>query len=399
MQKKTLILFLSLFLVFLSCLTSYADFIKDQAHEASKVQKEIDNICDYKKIEYLNGLDKVIRQAQRAKTIRQATIPFELWLSQHAIQEDGHLDSNRLTNIVIALRSWSYVYEALLVSSSVFKNDKASLESSLAKNIFQYKGSIFDKYITWLIKWDNASKASYKILKEEEYSLKNLKKGQVSAWKNLAKDTSIWVWLSPDTWADGIRPSRAVKAIKPYEKIDVKYHTDDWYFMIREYDDMEDAYYRQRELKRKIIKYYLEKNDLQNSLLSDHNDNLAKLLNFNTQDDLYFKKLDTLVMFKIFDVPIQQFCWHSYLRCKGAQHWKDDKVKMNKALLDFASLKEFKYTVSPQTDDFLLKTRKAFKRNYSDEEYKEIEAQVKISKEWYDLLPKLKEPQPDNRLE
>lgn len=77
----------------------------------------------------------------------------------------------------------------------------------------------------------------------------------------------------------------------------------------------------------------------------------------------------------------------------------DDKEEMTKALMDFTRLREFKFCAAPETDEFLIETRRAFKRKYDDEEYKEIEARAKLQKEWYDLLPRVKEPKPDTKFE
>lgn len=399
MKNKVLILIIAICLSF-SSLISYADFINDQVSEALKVKKEIDALGVEPNMAYLNGLNSAVERARHAKSVLQASAPFESWIQELLSQDQDDLDRNKLANILIALKAWSYIYEAMLISTSDMKVDKSSISSSLAKNLFQGKKSVFVTFNTWQGTWNRAYYDSVEILNGEEYSLKKMKRGDFSGWDNLMKDIIYrYVFFSPDARAEGMRPRYAVKMLKAYKVINTKYQSNEWYLMMRQYADMQDAFYRMRQLKKKVIDHYTKKQRISGSSTKAHDESLAVLINYGVKDDLYFKKLDTIVRYRIFDAPIQNFCWHSILRCKEAQHWINDKQKMDKALLDFTSLKQFKFTVSPQTDEMLLWTRKAFKRNYNEEEYKEIEARVKISKEWYDLFPKIKEPDSDKKFE
>jgi len=398
MKNKVFIL-ITVMCLSLIHLTSYAGFFNDSVDEAVKVKQEIDGLAVERNVTYLSGLNDAVERVRHAESVLQASAPFELWIQELLRQDQGDLDKNKLANVLLALRGWSYIYEAFLISTSEIKVDKSSISSALAKNLFQGKGSALARFNTWQETWNRAYYDSVEVLNREEYSVRKMKRGDFSGWKYLMKDIFEFTWVSPDARAEGMRPRYAVRMLKAYEGMNAKYQANEWYLMMRQYADMQDAFYRMRELRKKVIEHYARNQGTPGPSTKAHDENLAVLINYGFKDDLYFKKLDAVVRYEIFDAPVQNFCWHSILRCKGAQHWINDKQKMDNALLDFTSLKQFKFTVSPLTDEMLLWTRKTFKRNYTEQEYKEIEARVKIGKEWYDLFPKIKAPDSDKKFE
>jgi hypothetical protein len=389
MKSWTLSLAL-VFSVLFQSQNSMADFREDNVKSSIKMQHEIIALYDYKEEVILDKeLLIVLQEVKKAKTITEINTLFNTWLSRY--DERRNMDRSFMTredlkNFVFALGSWAYIYEACLQSLSIYQYDASSIETAIANNIFLYNGSYLRNYLAWVRSLDSASQESFNILNKESQS-----------WLNKAKDFGRL--MNPDYWAAGMPPRDAVKAIKPYESINVNYHPDEWYYIIRQYIEMQNTYYQFSDRRKKILKIYSSLTNIPSANIEEHRDNLYRFDKFNQLQDLFFKKVDSLVRYNYFDVPVQQLSWYSYLRCKEAQHWLDDKDKMTKALVDFASIKEFKYTADPVTDDILIRTRKAFKRNYSDEEYKEAEAQVKIKKEWYDLLPQVKEPKPDAKFE
>lgn len=369
---------------------SMADYLGDNVKSSIKMQHEIIALYEFKdNVDLDSELKIVLERVKNAKTIVEINTLFDSWLNRYEERRQNdraYMTRRDLKNYIYSLGSWAYLYQACLQSLSIYQYDASSIETAIANNIFLYDASPLRNYLAWLSTLDRASRQSFDILSEESKS-----------WSNKAKD--LGRLLNPDYWAEGIPPRDAVKAIKPYERLNVKYHPDEWYYIIRQYIDMQNAFYQIAERRKTIFKAYSSLTNIPSNFIDEHRDNLYRFEKFNHLGDLYFKKVDSLVRYNYFDIPLQQLSWYSYLRCKEAQHWLDDKDKMTKALDDFASMKEFKFAADPQTDEILIRTRRAFKRNFSDEEYKDAEARVKIKKEWYDLLPQVKEPKPDVKFE
>lgn len=372
-----------------------AQFINDNIRDVLAVQQQIYSICDTNDATLLDPeLIAVINNTKTSKSIKQINIAFRTWVIKYSGRinsERDYLTQKDMRNLIVALHSWTYCYEALLHSLSTLKYGEQYIQVSIANNIFLSEGSYFKNYLAWLQVWDDLSKRSFDILDAEGKS-----------WTNRTKDYVRWTTglnlVSKDYWAEGILPRDAVAAIKPYkETVNLRYLSDEWYFMIRQYKDMQESFYEMKNIRDKIIKYYAERDSARVTKNDEYSSTLNFLHKYDHIADLYFKKVDTVVRYYLFDVPIQQLSWYSYLRCKAAQHWIDDKEELRQALVQFTMIKQFPYTVDPNTNNYMLKVASAFKRNYDDKEYEQMTGEVKLSKEWYDLLPKVEDPKPDTK--
>jgi hypothetical protein len=372
-------------------LDDFQNHISTVANDSVAIQKKIIKLYEVDSIAGQYDIALVLDKVGKSHSIPEISNLFNNWIVQFPMNHDAdrkYLTEHDASDLIFMLNHWAYIYEAFLSSDlSQRRNISIDIEKSFSEN-----DVYFTKFLEWVVILSEASMKAAKIQEKEENS-----------WAGTAKDIGRGLSLvglaSPDFWAGGIQPRDAVKAVAPYKEMVKDFLPDEWYFAIRQYVDIQNSFYKSRDLLNKLISHYTGIVPINDAHYDLHSKQMNKLNEFAMINDLYFKKLDTLLRNWIFDYPVLFLSGYSYLRCKAAQHWWDDMEEMQKALLDFCSIDPFKYTVNPDTDEYLIIVRKEFKRNFGDEKYNEIAAQVILRKPWYDLHAMVKEPRPDSRFE
>ncbi|MBC2736550.1 MAG: hypothetical protein HF981_19475 [Desulfobacteraceae bacterium] len=382
-----LIVFFSLFIMG----ASNDEYVDNTIEEFEVIYDRVNSLIPIP-TNFLYGLDEIVQQSESVNTtVFQKKNLYMLWLSefiQNHDKERSYLTENDTANLLVALNSWAYLYQDVL--SQLRESIEKYETSNLTVRTKDYNNKVIDNYAYWLSRLDLAGLESDKIITEKINS--DGFKPHKLLYPHYLK------YISPDQWYE-IKPSFAVEGIKPYKKCINTYFPDEWYYMIREYVFIQNTFYSLRDVTNKISKHY-------NSILSYNDDNYkehSKSINlireYIVSSDLLFKKFDKISRYFIFDAPILHLSRYSFLRARAAKHWIDNDEEIKNALLDFAAIKQFKFTAFPFTDRALIETRKEFKEAFDDNELAEIEAEVTLRKEWYELLPRVNAPQPDKKFE
>ena len=394
-MKSKILLQTLIMIILLSTATNIcaekSPFYVEQFEEAVKIKEKINVLMPQSYVD-VYGLKKVQKNAENVATsIYEIEQLHTKWiyhfLNMHS-KENAILTKKDTINLINAFHYWAYIYEGLLFeqgNSKIYNISYKVTENILINN------NALENFIAWINKLGDAEKEAFDILKKD-------KEGWVSFGRGFVKGFTLIGFISPDQRGD-IEPSMAVKAVKPYKDNIKDYFADEWYFMIREYIEIQNCFFHVRKLIQNIIKHYSGSIELDDPGFFEHTESVNSIKKYSVLADLYFKKLDTMLRGFIFDRPICILSNYSYLRARAAKHWLDDDEELLNAFLDFLTIKEFKFTVDPFTDEVLIYTRKEFKESYDSDEEKEISAQAKLRKEWYALLPKVKEPQPDSKFE
>jgi len=367
---------------------------------AKNVREEIDTLFNLAEFRPVYGLNDVISTAKKSNSTYEILSLFDFYVSKFIdeyMPKSEVINENEALNLIIALHGWVYIYEELLglwnycyeelheaeIGSSLIK-----ISSSFGNNI---NNSIYIKYGAWLKVISEARNISlYTFLKEKEGVKMTTRKGLDSI---IIEPFCLHSECPLYDFDDVINSSLAKKAIKHYNGLIKEQLPDEWYYMIREYIIIQDAFFKAKQRIAYIVKYYSKNFDANKNILK-------KIDSYRKKIDLYFKKLDTLLRIYIFDVPLRSLALYRHLQFTSAKHWLDNDKEMKNAIIEFSKLTSFfKHTTLPITRDEILFINKQFKKEYNDKEYGELIATAKLTKDWFDLFARVKNPEPDRTFE
>jgi hypothetical protein len=379
-----------LFLMF-SLDSSIADFHEDLYHETMTLRSQIHQLMS-EPLEFNYDLDKVIEASFELTSVTEIEHLFISWVNafKEKIIMKKYLSENDAINLIYALHYWANIYDGLVLPDDKF--DSTNLLDAIpyiyGVNLLK-ENSVHLNFDALIKKYDDANRES------DDLSKKEFGTGT----KEILKAFHLFYLISPDQKLKETPPAVAKKAVEPFKKIITNYFPDSWYLMIREYINTQNTFFNSKNITKDLLKTFLPLTNYEKDNYREHSKAIKLISNYSTFADLYFKKIDSLYRFYIFDLPVTMLCKYSYYRARSAKHWLDDKDELKKTLLDFAAISEFKFTVAPSTDDWIITTSKELKSSFDEKEYAEIKAQSKLTKEWYNLLPKVKDPEPDKKFE
>jgi hypothetical protein len=367
-----------------------SDFYKDSYSEILDVRLKIENLMEQHGDELDYDLDKLMEQSLQLNRVDEIELIYTSWIRSFAakIIENGYLTENEAKSLVYALHYWAYIYAAVTITDDDLDVNKTIQGMSYVYSQNLWKTETYVNFEKLLEKYTNAHKEASGI-SDKEFSL----------GKETYKIVQGLYLFSPDQRMDETPPAIAKRAVEPYKAAIPNYFPDTWYMMVKEYVGIQNTFYNANRLGHDLIKKFSPLVSFSQNSYREHSKAVALLSAYLNVAELYFKKLDTMLRYYIFDLPAFGLYKYSYYRVRASKHWLDDKDEIKRALLDFAKIREFKFTVSPEADDWRAKTTKEFKRSFDEKEYEEMVARSKLSKEWYNLLPQVKAPEPDKKFE
>lgn len=160
---------------------------------------------------------------------------------------------------------------------------------------------------------------------------------------------------------------------------------DNWYFMIREYMEIQDDFYKNKKEVDKIIEIL--------NVLPDTENKIAILKEDIFKVDSLYRKLDELVRFNIIDLPISIYAdLYANELLKAKKWYNDDEEHLSKLAVTYnqscANLQ--KYMLSPVTIDKVLRVTKEMKSEFKEAEWEEVKTRAKLTQDWLNMLNKVK---------
>ncbi len=160
---------------------------------------------------------------------------------------------------------------------------------------------------------------------------------------------------------------------------------DNWYLMLREYMELQDSFYKIKEEVQKVIKIL--------SILPNYEKEVALLTQNLFYVDALYRKFDEVVRYNIIDLPVSIYADLYYIEFKKAKKWYDDdeKIMGNIAVSYNKSCANMQqYMVNEFAISKILRITKTLKKEFNDEEWKEVKTRAKLTQDWFNMLNKVK---------
>ena len=160
---------------------------------------------------------------------------------------------------------------------------------------------------------------------------------------------------------------------------------DNWYLMIREYMALQDDFYKIKKEIDKIIKT-LES-------LPNNEKAVATLKQNIFEIDTLYRKFDESVRFNIIDLPISIYADLYYIEFKKGKRWyNDDEKFMGNIAIGYnkSCANMQKYMVSEFAINKVIRITKTLKKEFNEDEWKEIKTKAKLTQDWFNMLNKVK---------
>jgi hypothetical protein len=325
-----------------------------------------------------SNLKEIKEQALTAKNYYELNIRLNNFLVDYINNYEKSmqpLSGEDVDTFIAVLSSWAYIIE----------------------HDFTNKSSIID--ISQKIATDNDviqqySKWTYSLIStvnEANEKINSSSRSINSFARKIGKFYTVIGAFDPEEWKNTIAPRDAIKAKETIKKVD-KLFSDQWYYMIRYYVDVQEIFYTNRSRLDKLIEQLQKKpeNSSGNAPFE-----ISRLKKYAIVSDSYYKSLDSIMRTFVFDTPIEQFSNISLIRCQAAKYGIDDKAEINRAFTDFLKIRRIEAIACQRTIDYLLMVYKNFKSTYNEKQIKDIENTVKLSSDWYNLYVKIKSPIPE----
>ena len=160
---------------------------------------------------------------------------------------------------------------------------------------------------------------------------------------------------------------------------------DDWYFMIRDYMQIQDSFYQSKKEIEKIIKILVD--------MPGYEKEVAILKNSLIHVDSLYRKLDEIVRYNIIDVPISVYSDIYNIKFNEAKGWINDNeavmseiaVAYNKSCANIQ-----RYVATESIKEKLVSITKRFKSEFDADEWEEIKSRAKLTQDWFNMLNKIK---------
>ncbi|BBE30063.1 hypothetical protein OSSY52_02040 [Tepiditoga spiralis] len=168
-------------------------------------------------------------------------------------------------------------------------------------------------------------------------------------------------------------------------------YSDTWFLMIKEYKKIKKFYFFMKE---ELEKY----KEFLSSDYSKNKEKIQKTLKYIDLSSLYFKKLDSIARYEVFDrlvVPIINYEYELYLKYYDNNiiffKDKEKKEKEKEVALQFNKVTNLiDYCVADDTKEWFIDFQKMLKKYLGEKEWNELKLYGKLSQEWLRLLPEVK---------
>ena len=160
---------------------------------------------------------------------------------------------------------------------------------------------------------------------------------------------------------------------------------DSWYLVIREYMELQDSFYKMKAELEKITKIL--------EILPNTEKKVALLKQNSFDIDALYRKFDEMVRYNIIDLPISIYADIYFIEFKKGKKWyNDDEKAMGNIAIAYnkACANMQKYMVSEFAINKVMKITKALKKEFSDDEWKEVKTRAKLTQDWFNMLNKVK---------
>ena len=159
---------------------------------------------------------------------------------------------------------------------------------------------------------------------------------------------------------------------------------DSWYFMIREYTELQDNFYNSKKEIDKIIKIL--------SVLPDAEKEIAILKQNIFDVDALYRKLDGVVRYNIIELPVVIYADLYSIQLGEAKEWYDDDeriiediaVAYNKSCANMQQ-----YISSEFALERALHTLRLIKKELNEEELEQAKTRAKMTQDWLNMLNKV----------
>ena len=160
---------------------------------------------------------------------------------------------------------------------------------------------------------------------------------------------------------------------------------DSWYLVIREYMELQDSFYKMKVELKKITKIL--------EILPNTEKKVALLKQNSFDIDALYRKFDEMVRYNIIDLPISIYADIYFIEFKKGKKWyNDDEKAMGNIAIAYnkACANMQKYMVSEFAINKVMKITKTLKKEFSDDEWKEVKTRAKLTQDWFNMLNKVK---------
>jgi len=159
---------------------------------------------------------------------------------------------------------------------------------------------------------------------------------------------------------------------------------DSWYLMIREYMELQDDFYKMKKEIDKIIKIL--------TILPDSEKQIAQLKQNLFDVDALYRKFDETVRYNIIDLPVSIYADLYFIEFRKGKKWYDDDEKAmgdiaiayNKSCANMQ-----KYMVSEFAINKVMRITRTLKKEFNEDEWKEIKTRAKLTQDWFNMLNKV----------
>ncbi len=160
--------------------------------------------------------------------------------------------------------------------------------------------------------------------------------------------------------------------------------SDEWYMMIRKYIVLQKYFYMMKKEIQKII-----------NILEILPDSIEYASNLETKliySDKLYRKLDEIVRYNVFDLPVLIYSDLFSLSFKKNKGWLNDNEKgLSDSAIGYNKVcgNMQQYMVKDFTIKKVMKTTKVMRKEFDDLEWKEILTRAKLSQDWFNMLNKV----------
>ena len=316
-------------------------------------------------------------------------------------------DSVKLNQLMMQTEYLMYAWTTpleLFATKNIYDNSLLNNSKTLYKNIVKIHYENYAQFIYSLI---DINLVREKISTKEDSNIKDIPMSYLEYWtfgihkpnlqdqqklkatcEDIADNASILDFKKTTYFIKFVDVAKIldksqIKNIQEVSIIDNPLN-DNWYFMIREYMELQNDFYRIKKEINKIIKIL--------SILPDKEKQVAELKEDLFNVDALYRKLDEAVRYNIIDLPVSIYADLYFMKFKKAKKWYDDDeqvmgdiaIAYNKSCANMQ-----KYMVSEFAINKVIKTTKVFKKEFNEDEWKEIKTRAKLTQDWFNMLNKV----------
>jgi len=389
-------------------LPKYRLFLEQYYMNANK-NNEAKILLSYKKLNRI-GISQQLDSTINKSTIKKlysstSTIEYTNIILSELKKIEEKLQSNNINNLDNLIKqteffmfAWTAPME-IFSTKNIYNNSLLDLSDKLYKHLNKQNYNEYSKFIYSMlfmniinenvIDKENFGKVCKKLL--NSYTDKNpndfLSKNLISIL-DINKE-KINQYIDNTAKKNNLFESAIIfnKNLKNLNKVNIIDNplNDNWYMMIREYMELQNNFYKMKKNINKII--------ILLSSLPDSEKEIATLKEDLFQIDSLYRKFDEIVRYNIIDLPISIYADLYYNKLKKVEKWykKDTNAISNIAVAYNKSCANMQqYMVSEFAINKVMKVTRALKKDFNQDEWKEVITKAKLTQDWFNMLNKIK---------